>query len=99
VQVTSLAPVQTKQRSSSRPQDGRYRKVTIITIDHALFRPWTVTRKYQRDPNQELVCAENNEHLQPKAKVTFDGGRDSTAPAATFNRDFNQRARLVGHKN
>jgi len=40
----------------------------ITTIDNALSHPWTVTRKYQRDPNphpwwREVVCAENNQHV------------------------------------
>ncbi len=41
----------------------------ITTIDHALTRPWTVTRKYQRDPDphpfwREVVCTENNQHVR-----------------------------------
>jgi hypothetical protein len=37
----------------------------ITTIDHALTRPWTVTKKYLRDPNPRPTwryneCAENN---------------------------------------
>jgi hypothetical protein len=35
-------------------------------IDHALTRPWTVTRHYQRDPGGEwdfVDCAENNPHV------------------------------------
>jgi len=37
----------------------------ITTIDHALTRPWTVTKKYLRDPNPRPIwryneCAENN---------------------------------------
>lgn len=40
----------------------------ITTIDHALTRPWTVTRTYRRDPDSqpvwvEYVCAENNRHV------------------------------------
>ena len=43
-----------------------YDEITII--DHALTRPWTVTRKYERDPNphpwwREVVCTENNQHV------------------------------------
>ena len=41
----------------------------ITTIDHALTRPWTVTKNYRRDPNprplwREYVCAEGNPHLR-----------------------------------
>ena len=37
-------------------------------IDHALTRPWTVTKNYRRDPNprpywREINCAENNNHV------------------------------------
>jgi hypothetical protein len=40
----------------------------ITTIDHALTRPWTVTRTYRRDPDLqptwvEYVCSENNRHV------------------------------------
>jgi hypothetical protein len=40
----------------------------ITTIDHALTRPWTVTKSYRRDPNprpvwREWICGENNNHI------------------------------------
>jgi hypothetical protein len=40
----------------------------ITTIDHALTRPWTVTRTYSRIPEPQAVwadyvCAENNRHV------------------------------------
>ena len=38
----------------------------ITTIDHALTRPWTVTRNYRRvrDPKWvEYICAEDNHHV------------------------------------
>jgi hypothetical protein len=40
----------------------------ITVIDNALTRPWTITKKYQRDPTKEpvwreTVCAENNNHV------------------------------------
>jgi hypothetical protein len=38
----------------------------ITTFDHALTRPWTVTRSYHRDRNApwyEHVCAEENHHV------------------------------------
>jgi len=38
----------------------------ITTIDHALTRPWTVTRSYSRERNPhwyEYPCGENNEHV------------------------------------
>jgi hypothetical protein len=39
----------------------------VTTIDHALTRPWTVTKNYQRVHNPiwiEAICAEGNEHLR-----------------------------------
>jgi hypothetical protein len=40
----------------------------ITTIDHALTRPWTVTKNYRRDPYpqaewREWICGENNPHV------------------------------------
>jgi hypothetical protein len=39
----------------------------VTTIDHALTRPWTVVKNYNRVRNPrwfELVCAENNEYIK-----------------------------------
>jgi hypothetical protein len=40
----------------------------ITTIDHALTRPWTVTKNYRRNPYpqaewREWICGENNPHI------------------------------------
>jgi hypothetical protein len=40
----------------------------ITVIDNALTRPWTITKKYLRNPDKnsvwrETVCAENNHHV------------------------------------
>lgn len=40
----------------------------ITVIDHALTRPWTITKKYRRNAEKypvwrETVCAENNHHV------------------------------------
>ena len=38
----------------------------VTTMDHALTRPWTVTRSYRRERHPtwfEYYCAENNEHV------------------------------------
>jgi hypothetical protein len=38
----------------------------ITTVDHALTRPWTITKTYQRDPGQvwfQWNCAEDNHHV------------------------------------
>jgi hypothetical protein len=39
----------------------------VTTIDHALTRPWTVTRRYRREPKPlwpENLCAEDNRHVE-----------------------------------
>ena len=38
----------------------------VTTTDHALTRPWTVTRSYHREPNpvwNEFVCSEDNHNV------------------------------------
>src|SRR5712691_1582907 len=42
-------------------------KIEITTIDHALTRPWTITKTFRRDRNvmwAEYDCAESNNHVQ-----------------------------------
>jgi hypothetical protein len=39
----------------------------VTTIDHALTRPWTVTKNYRRVPKPiwvESICAEGNQHVR-----------------------------------
>jgi hypothetical protein len=46
--------------------DGNLLHDEVTVVDHALTRPWTVTRHYQRDPGGEwdfVDCAENNPHV------------------------------------
>jgi hypothetical protein len=72
----------------------------ITTIDHALTRPWLVTRKYERDPEKfpwwrEVVCTENNQHVKIQGDnymISADGylmpaRRDQTPPDMKY---FNQ---------
>jgi hypothetical protein len=40
----------------------------VTVLDHALTRPWTVTKSYRRSPDRqpywrEVVCAETNKHI------------------------------------
>jgi hypothetical protein len=49
-------------------KDPNYLVDEITTIDHALTRPWTVIKRYRRDPSPrpdwiESVCGENNNHV------------------------------------
>lgn len=51
-----------------------YDEITII--DHALTRPWTVTRRYQRGRNPiwpEDICDEQNRHLTIRNESYFIG--------------------------
>jgi hypothetical protein len=41
----------------------------VTVIDHALTRPWVVTKSYHRGPSRqpswrEVICAENNNHVE-----------------------------------
>jgi hypothetical protein len=41
----------------------------ITSVDHALTRPWTVTKKYRRNKNprpvwRESICSEENDHVK-----------------------------------
>jgi len=48
----------------------------ITVIDHALTRPWTVTRDYRRNPNPrpnwpEFICAEDNPYVTVGKETYF----------------------------
>jgi hypothetical protein len=65
-------------------QNILYDEITVI--DHALTRPWTVTRKYQRDPDpqpvwREVVCTENNQHVHIGQENYFIGADGFLMPA------------------
>jgi len=58
-----------KERIYSDKTDPNVLYDEITTIDSALTRPWTVTKKYARLPNRQLewteeVCAEGNSDLE-----------------------------------
>jgi len=49
--------------------DSNVLRNEVTVIDHALTRPWTVTKSYRREPNprpywREVNCAENNNHVE-----------------------------------
>jgi hypothetical protein len=57
-----------KERIFLDRQDRNLLHDEITTIDHALTRPWTVTKNYRRDPYpqaewREWICGENNPHV------------------------------------
>lgn len=59
----------------------------IATIDHALTRPWIVTKDYRRTPAaqpvwwEETVCAENNVHVTIGEEAYFLSGDGLLMPA------------------
>jgi hypothetical protein len=59
----------------------------ITTIDHALTRPWIVTKSYRRDPTtkpiwwREDVCAENNVHVAIGNEIYFLSADGRLMPA------------------
>jgi hypothetical protein len=55
-----------KERIYLDKSDSNLLHDEITTIDHALTRPWTVTRSYRRDREAEWtehLCAENNQYV------------------------------------
>ena len=57
-----------KERIYIDKDDRNFLYDEITTIDNALTRPWTVKKKYQRDPNPrpvwvENICGEGNNHV------------------------------------
>jgi len=57
----------------------------ITTFDHALSRPWTVIKKYERDPDAkswiEETCPENNPHVRIQNDNYFVGADGLLMPA------------------
>ena len=59
----------------------------ITPIDHALTRPWVVTKDYRRTPTKEpiwwseTVCAENNVHVNVGDEVYFLSGEGFLMPS------------------
>src|ERR1700674_2455417 len=58
-----------KERIAIDKTDRNLLRDEITVIDHALTRPWTVTRTYRRNPDpqpewNEEACAEGNEHVR-----------------------------------
>ena len=57
-----------KERIYADKADPNVLHDEITVIDHALTRPWTITKKYRRNAEKhpvwrETVCAENNHHV------------------------------------
>jgi hypothetical protein len=66
-----------KERIYPDQADGDILHDEITTIDHALTRPWTVTRSYHRVPKQiwiEINCAEDNHQVRVGAERYYVSG-------------------------
>lgn len=56
----------------------------VTTVDHALTRPWTVTRDYNREPHPlwpEFLCTEANNHISIGDQFYFRSGDGYLMPA------------------
>jgi hypothetical protein len=57
----------------------------VITVnDHALTRPWTVDKRYKREPNPvwyQLNCSEDNRHVYLGNEHYFVSGDDKLMPS------------------
>jgi hypothetical protein len=68
-----------KERIYLDRDDPKIMHNEITTIDHALTRPWTVTKNYRRNPSRqplwgEYICAENNPHVRVGKEDYFVSG-------------------------
>jgi hypothetical protein len=57
-----------RERFSLDPTDRNVLRDEITVIDHALTRPWTVTKRYRHEPDPKPLwhfndCAEDNHHV------------------------------------
>jgi len=67
-----------KERIYLDQADQNLLRDEITTIDHALTRPWTVTKNYRRNTNprpiwREYACAEGNNHVEIAGQSYFLG--------------------------
>jgi hypothetical protein len=72
-----------KERISLDKTDAAVLHDEITIFDHALSRPWTVTRKYRRDPKAiwvETVCAEDNHQLRIGGEDYYIGADGELLP-------------------
>jgi hypothetical protein len=65
-----------KERIYLDKEDRSFLYDEITTIDHALTRPWTVTKKYRRLPSSRpnwisQVCAEANSYVRIHDEAYF----------------------------
>ena len=75
-----------KERIRLDPSNPNVMLNEITTIDSSLTRPWTVTKRYGRDPKEELVwteenCAEGNGHVEIRGQGYFLSAEGDLMPS------------------
>ncbi len=73
-----------KERIHLDPANPNVLRDDITVIDHALTRPWSVTRSYQRDRNpswMETICAEDDHQVKIGKEQYFLSGDGLLMPA------------------
>jgi hypothetical protein len=90
-----------KERIKPDPSNPNVLHNEMTTIDSSLTRPWTVTKKYGRDPKEtvpaweEENCAEGNGHVEIRGEGFFLSAEGHLMPAKKDQpppdlRNFNQ---------
>jgi hypothetical protein len=72
-----------KERIALDKNDANILRDEITIIDHALTRPWTVTRSYRRERNAvwfEMVCSEDNRQIRIGSENYYLGADDRLMP-------------------
>ena len=72
-----------KERIALDKNDANILRDEITIIDHALTRPWTVTRSYRRERNPvwfEMVCSEDNRQIRIGNENYYLGADDRLLP-------------------
>jgi hypothetical protein len=76
-----------KERIYLDKSDANLLHNEITTIDHALTRPWTITKNYRRTAGKrtiwwrESICAENNPHVRIGKEIYYVGADGNLMPA------------------
>jgi hypothetical protein len=75
-----------KERIYSDRADPNILHDEITTFDHALTRPWTVTKNYRRGKEQhpfwrETICADQNQHVEIAGQSYFLSAEGLLMPA------------------
>lgn len=75
-----------KERFALSRSDRNLLTDEITVIDHALTRPWTVTKSYRRNPNPhpywpEYVCADGQSHIAIGKEVYYLSADGQLMPA------------------